>query len=169
MDDLHAALKLAGGATDKARIYYSLGEAYSDIKDWKNALAAYGRCHGATKDGSLRGDALYGQSLALHRLGRYRDSNDVVVEFLKSNAKHRLRVVAIFALGENGFAMKNYKGAEKAYAEIPRDHELAGKAAFKGAWCSYLAGDHKLGAQRFAKIANSKHRAFVPVRVFSKL
>ena len=151
--DLHAAIKLASGATDKARMYYSLGEAYADSKDWKNALAAYGRCQSMTKDKSLLGDALYGQCLALHRLKRYQESNDLVREFQKNHRDHRLSMTANFALAENYFALKDYAKADQSYAKVPSDHELAGKAAFKGAWCSYLAGDFKKAAQRFVIVA----------------
>jgi TolA-binding protein len=161
--DLSAAIATASGAEDKARMLYSLGEAFADDGNWKAALTAYGRCHGSTGREGLKGDALYGQCLALHHVARYRDSNNVVFAFLKNHSQHQLRVPAGFAAAENFFALKDYAKADQAYKQIPGDHAVAGKAAFKRAWCSYLGGDFKGAAGRFARLASSKNKTFVPL------
>jgi TolA-binding protein len=161
--DLTQAIALAGHAEDKARILYSLGEAFADGGDWKRAHAAYQACHATTELDALKGDALYGRCLALHRLKQFGESNNVVFAFLRDHGEHRLRVPAGFAAAENFFAMKEYGKADQTYKLIPTDHALAGKSAFKRAWCSYLGGDFKAAAGRFARLARSKSKASTPL------
>lgn len=153
--DLTAAAASAGKA-DSGRIRYSLGEAHSDAGDWAAALDAYQRSFADTPADTgkaRRGDALYGQCLALHKLCRYRDSNAAADTFLRDFADHRLAVTARFARGENCFALGDYKAADAAYGAIDPKQPLYPKAAFKRAWCAYLQGDHKTASERFAVAA----------------
>lgn len=154
--DLRGAIQTVKEPLEQGRMYYSLAEAYADGGQWKNALAAYGECQSKSEDKTRRGEALYGQCLALHRLERYTDSNELVREFLKDFSDHELGTTARFALAENLFSLKQYPDADKVYSQTPVDHKLSGKAIFKGAWCSYLSGKFKAAANRFGALANSK-------------
>ncbi|MEE2886171.1 MAG: tetratricopeptide repeat protein [Planctomycetota bacterium] len=154
--DLVRAIQMATKPADQGRMYYSLAEAYADDAQWSKALGAYRECCTKSEDQVRRGEALYGQCLALHRLQRYLESNELVREFLEKFEHHDLVMTARFALAENLFGLKQYPDADKAYGQIPADHKLSGKALFKGAWCSYLSGDYKSAAMRFAGIANSR-------------
>ena len=157
--DLQAAIRLAQIPADQGRMLYSLGEAYADVGNWQEALAAYGRCEELSSDPEQRGDALYAQCLALHRLEQFQASNQLVAKFKRDHGGHRLAMQTQFALAENQFALQQYPDADKAYAMIPDGHALAVKAAFKRAWCSYLVQDFKSAASRFATLANRSEPA----------
>ena len=162
--DLSRAAKAAKDPTDKGRISYSLAEAYADGGQWGEALAAYRECHASSGDETRRGEALYGQCLALHRMERYAESNEVAATFLKDFAGHDLAMPARFAVAENCFGLKQYAEADEAYQQIPADHELSNKALFKGAWCSYLTGDYKSAGSRFEAIVHSKKTRDASIR-----
>ncbi|MHC4077922.1 MAG: tetratricopeptide repeat protein, partial [Planctomycetota bacterium] len=154
-------------ATDKAgraRIAYHVGEAHADKKDWDAAVAYYDRTIAGTAKKALLGDALYGKCLALHRLGRFDESNRAAAELVKRAPEHRLVTACWFAWAENHFATKDYETAREAYVAIPEDHELAQKARFKAAWCSYLLKDYKGAAQAFRKLAGDGSNKTDPIR-----
>jgi TolA-binding protein len=155
--DFLDAIQIAEGADDQGRMYYSLAEAYADGGQWEEALDSYTKSQAKSEDNApRRGEALYGRCLALHRLTRYAESNELVKQFLEDFADHELATTARFALAENLFGLKQYAAADTAYKAIPEDHKLSGKSVFKAAWCSYLSGDYKTAAKRFGAIANSE-------------
>ena len=141
----------------RARLAYDLGEALAEQQLFKRALTAYDTAIEAA-DPSLRGDALYGAALALHRLGRHKDSARMAERLVDELPKHRLVVQARFALGEDSFALGDWAKADEFFATIPGEHVLGRKAAFKRAWCAYLAGRHKDAAARFARLAGRGDR-----------
>ncbi|MEE9127415.1 MAG: tetratricopeptide repeat protein, partial [Planctomycetota bacterium] len=146
---------------DRARIAYHLGEAHADKQDWDAAVAYYDRAvagTAGTDNNALCGDALYGKCLALHRLGRFQESNRAAAELVKRAPEHRLVIDCWFAWAENHFQTKNYKTARETYVKIPADHELHRKARFKAAWCDYLLKKHKRAAQGFMALASGRER-----------
>ncbi|MFQ5505058.1 MAG: tetratricopeptide repeat protein, partial [Planctomycetota bacterium] len=157
LDVFRKALAQSDEAEKKARIHFSIGEAFAEKEDWKASLAAYRQAEGLSGDPALLGDAAYGQCLALHRLARFKDSLNKARQLLERDPSHRLSTSAAFAVGENLFAMKDFRQADGAYARIEPGHELGPKAAFKRAWCSYLQGKFEVAARRFGKLASKKN------------
>ena len=144
-----------GAVVPRTRLQYLLGESLSDLERWEDAAKAYDAA-AKSKDDAMRGDALYGATVARHRAGDHERSIESATRLLSELSEHPLAVQARYALAENHYALGHYKNADEAYAQIPGEHELASEAAFKRAWCSYLAKDRKAAAQRFARIAARK-------------
>lgn len=151
--DFAAALPTAGDAATTARIRYGQGEAALEQQDWETAAGHFAAAAGDGADNGVRGDALYGHSLALHKLGQFADSRQLAETLLRELPQHRLATLARFSVAENHFAEKAFARADKAYQGIPSDHELSDKAVFKRGWCAYLAGDKQLAAERFQAMA----------------
>ncbi len=147
---------LAAGPDEDAiaRLWHALGEARSEATQWQAAADAYERARQRAQ-GALRGDAWYGSVLALHKLGSVDQSIEAARALLREHPDHRLAQHARFAIGENLFAARDYAGADEAYAEVDAEHELAGKAAWKRAWCAFLAENAALAAQRFAALTGA--------------
>ena len=148
-----AALELAGDEPTRARLYFDIGEALAEMEHWQQALAAYQQAEPRAGDPALLGDVLYGQSLALHKLGRFEPALQKVEALIESQPEHRLVIEARFAAAENLFAAQRYGEADVAYGQVPEEHTLAERAQFKRAWCSFLGGDLKTAADRFAAVA----------------
>src|SRR5690606_32899616 len=121
------ALSTDGGA--EPRILYNLAEAHAERGDWDAALAAYVRA-ASGEDRDLRGDALYGQCLALHELGRHEESLAIAESLLAELPDHRLAVLARFAVAENLFALERWAEALAAFDAVPKEHETAPRARF---------------------------------------
>lgn len=155
-----AAMELSGGPQSQARLRYNMAEAFAEKARWEDALSAYSQVRGDGVDEALYGDALYGESLALHRLHRYQESQARAETLLADLSGHRLAVQARFAVAENLFALKRYADAERSYAQVDSEHQLFGRAEFKRAWCVYLAGDKRAAAARFAAIAEAGEATF---------
>lgn len=153
---LQRAASFAAAGEDAARLAYGLGEAHAELQQWPEAAAAYRNCQAQSKTADLLGDARYGECLALHKAGEFEPSLRVAHAFVQEHREHRLAVHARFAAGENLFALKRYADADAAYAEIPRDHELGTRAAFKRAWSTYMLSDRAVAAKRFRELVPSE-------------
>lgn len=137
---------------DKPRLSFALGEAFANISRWAEAVPAYAAVPPAA-GAELYGDALYGQCFALHMLGRHEQSIEKAELLRALEPRHRLYDDATFAIAENLFLMQRHADARGEYDEL-RDHDsFGGKARWKLAWCSYLAGGKADAARRFSAIA----------------
>lgn len=150
------ALEAGPEGETRARLAYNLAEALAEQGEWQSSLEAYAATEEATEDASLAGDALYGASVALHRLGRHEDSIARAKRLVDHHPNHRLVGIARFAIGENYFALRDYRAADGFYAQVPEDHEMRRKSAFKRAWCAYLGGSHDLAGRRFEALTEGE-------------
>ncbi|MBL8730143.1 MAG: tetratricopeptide repeat protein [Planctomycetes bacterium] len=144
---------------DRPRLSFALGEAYSNLARWEEAVAAYDAVP-ADAPTELRGEALYGACFALHELGRNDASTERAATLRDLQPPHRLRTQAIFAIAENHFVQRDYEAAERDYAALVDDPEHRRAAAWKLAWCRYLRGDRKQAAAGFQAIAGEADSPF---------
>ncbi len=144
---------------DRPRLSFALGEAYSNLSRWEEAVAAYDAVP-AEAAADLRGEALYGACFALHALGRYDESTQRAEALRQLQPPHRLRSQATFAIAENDFARRDYPAAEREYTTLGEDAAHREAAAWKLAWCRYLRGERKDAAARFLALAGIKDAPF---------
>ncbi|MCC6671502.1 MAG: tetratricopeptide repeat protein [Planctomycetes bacterium] len=136
----------------RAEVGECLGRALLATGDAEGAHRAYVDAAEAAPDAVLRGEALYGACLALHRLGRHADARAAAETLLRTCPEHRLHAHAWFAIGESWFAERRTEPALAAFARVPADHALCRKAQARQAWCHYLAGEHGRAAEAFAAL-----------------
>lgn len=160
-DAIAALQKALADATpdSRPRLQVALGDALSAASRWQEALAAY-EAVPADAAAELRGEARYGAAFCLHQLGRHDDSTARARQLLAEQPQHRLAVHAAFAVAENRFAQRRWAEAQAAYASVPGDHELAGRAAFKAAWCVYLQDQKGAAAVAFQRLAGDADNPF---------
>lgn len=139
---------------ERPRLAYALGEALASVQRWQEAVAAYGAVP-ASSPPELRGDAAYGAGFALHALGRFEESLAQVEVVLAIEPPHRLAVEARLAVAENLFALRRYQDAMPHYRALTAGPHR-GTAAWKLAWCEYLAGDKRTAGSAFAAIAKDE-------------
>ncbi len=151
------ALAVAKDPVTTTRLHYQLAEALAAQERWEKAAPEYRQAAGAA-DAALAGDALYGEALALHKLGQFDAALARLRTLTSSQPQHRLAVQAKFAEAENLFALKRFDEAAPIFAAVPADHPLARKAAFKRAWCTYLAGRAKEAAEAFGALAAGQEK-----------
>ncbi|MHC5064935.1 MAG: tetratricopeptide repeat protein [Planctomycetota bacterium] len=151
MQSFESALGGSMAEADSLRVQYHLGDSLMERGEFDAAFAAYSKA-AASSDPELRGDALYAQSLALHKLGRFKESQAVAKKLLEEFPEHRLVSLARFAIAENSFAMGDYAAASKQYDSLGDDHSMTKQAQFKGAWSIYLAGNPSEATPRFAAV-----------------
>ena len=161
VDRLAAALASAE-VSARPRIQVALGAAHAAAGAWQAALDAYDAAgKDAGQDRGLRGEALYGRALALHKLGRFDESIVPADELRRELPDHPLVEHAALAIAECHFAMKRYAQADAAFAPLAASGaKFAATASFKRAWCSYLQGRPADAAAAFAAIAadrNAEH------------
>ncbi len=151
---LTAAFATADPAA-RPRISAALGAAHAASGAWAEALAAYdAAATGAGDDAGLRGDALYGRALALHKLGRHDEAIAAAEDLRRSLPSHALVEHAALAIAESRFALKQFAAADAAFAPLAVDGaRFAATAAFKRAWCTYLQGRPADAAVAFGAIA----------------
>lgn len=144
---------------DRPRLSFALGEAFSNLARWQEAVAAYDAVP-ADAAADLRGEALYGACFALHQLGRHDESTRRAETLRTLEPAHRLRSQATFAIAENHFVAGVYDAAEREYGALADDASLRAAAAWKVAWCRYLLRDHAAAAKRFQVIAGESASPF---------
>lgn len=147
----------AVGADDPraARLQYGIAEAHAARGAWDEALAAYTQA-ARSSDPGLRGDARYAAVVALHELGKFAESAQQATAFARDQPQHPLAAEAAFAAAENRFALEQWEAARKAYDGLAADHPRRAFAMYKAAWATYLGGDAKAAAARFAKAAEDE-------------
>ncbi len=145
-------------ATARARLLVAIGGAHAARAEWPLALQAYEQAKAAQPDAALAGEALYGASLALHKVGRFDDSTRAATQLMRDLPEHRLRQHAALAVAENLFASKKYKEAEAAYEPLERgESTFARDARFKRAWSVYMQGGRQVeAADVFAALCQGK-------------
>ncbi len=142
------------GASDAAvgrRLHYHLGDAQGGQGDWTAALKSYETAEFKAAD-ELRGDALYAQVLALHKLGRFADSSRRAKRLGTELPGHRWVGLAEFAIAENAFELRQYEVACRRYDALPADHSKRAEADFKAAFAVYLGGDPAAAVARFEAV-----------------
>ncbi len=151
------AIGASDGTASSARLQFHRGEVFAKNESWQKALAAY---EPAAKDAdaALRGDALYAQALALHKLTRYAESTKKAQRLLREIPAHRLVPLARFAIAENAFAQQDYKAALIGYAELDSAHPMFAQAQFKAAWSVYLGGNPAGGMDGFRRVFDSENQ-----------
>lgn len=153
------ALRAGLDTATKARIAYDLGEALTELEQWRPATQAYDVAVEAgteAKDVELVGDALYGAAVAFHELEEFGASIARASRIVDAIGAHRLAVEALFARAEGRFALSEWKRAEADYARIDPEHPLREQAVFKHAWCAYLDTRPGVAGDRFEAIAEDK-------------
>lgn len=152
------ALQASPAPDARQRLHYARAECRAERQQWEQALLDYAAA-GNGPDAALAGDALYGEALALHKLGRFDDARQRCERLLQQDAGHRLAAAARFAVAENLFASKRWREAEAAYAAIAAEAPQARQAAFKRAWCQFLQGEHAASQVSFAALAGAARDA----------
>ncbi len=151
MQSFESALGGTLAEADSLRVQYHLGDSLMERAEFEAAFSAYSKA-AESSDSELRGDALYAQSLALHKLGKFKESREIAAKLVDEIPEHRLIPLARFAIAENSFAMGEYEDASGRYDGLGKDHPMIKQAQFKGAWSIYLAGKPAEAAPRFAAV-----------------
>ncbi len=121
-----------------------LGDAQAALGKWDEAAAAYEAFVKQFPDHPNRRAGLWAAAAALHRAGRYEESDACAKLFLQKGLDDDLAPQVLFISGENRFRLKDYAAAADRYrvlAETRADAPEAPAARVRLAWAEFFQND----------------------------
>ena len=117
------------------------------------AFRRYARANGRSEQAPR---ALYSAAVALHRVEKFEQSDEVCGEFIKAYSRSELLPQVVFLSAENRFLQGGYARAEGQYAEFlgrkDAHPDLAARAHFRRAWIHRYAGRHAEALDELARM-----------------
>jgi TolA-binding protein len=147
--NLEAAAERFAGSAVLPDILFERAAALSLAGEEEGAYGAWGEWLERFGSGELAGEALLARAWCAHRLGRFEESERLLIGLEGANAEKSVGVTAVLLRAENAFARERYEEALAAYTGLrgaKGAESYAARAGLRGAVCLVKLGRVDEGA-----------------------